>query len=125
VKPLLSLVPLMLAGTLLACPKEKATMGRPETSPPASSPASPAPPSAASAARSSTPSGAREREEACVDRWLSERKLDRYGSAEGTMYAGGTPLFDERTGEQVDRLDHIYRKHPDARAACAPGTGGR
>jgi hypothetical protein len=125
VKPLLPLVPLMLAGTLLACPKEKATMGRPESSLPASPAGSPAPPSVAATARSGPPSAAREREEACVDGWLSERKLDRYGSPEGTMYAGGTPLFDERTGEQVNRLDHIYRKHPEARAACAPGTGGR
>jgi len=100
-------------------------MGRPESPPPASPEVSPAPSSATSAAPSGTPSMAREREEACVDRWLSERKLDRYGSPEGTMYAGGTPLFNESTGEQIDRLDHIYRKHPEARAACAPGTGGR
>ncbi len=58
--------------------------------------------------------------EACVDRWLAERKLDRYGHAEGTMYTGGTPLFDERTGESTPRLVYVFRKHPEAHQACAP-----
>lgn len=88
--------------------------------PPPASPAASAPSPAASAVRAASSSEAdRAREEACVDRWLSERKLDRYGSPEGTMYAGGTPLFDERTGQRVDRLDYVYRKHPEARATCA------
>jgi hypothetical protein len=58
-------------------------------------------------------------EEACVDRWLAERSLDEYGSPRGTMYAGGTPLFDEATGKRQDRLEHIYSHHPEARAVCA------
>ena len=68
---------------------------------------------------------ARAREEQCVDRWLAERKLDPYGSPEGTMYAGGTPLFNEVTGRQIDRLDYIYRKHAEAKAACAPAPKKR
>jgi hypothetical protein len=67
---------------------------------------------------------ARAREEKCVDGWLAERKLDPYGSPAGTMYAGGTPLFNEATGRQIDRLDYIYRKHPEAKAACAPAPKG-
>lgn len=63
--------------------------------------------------------GPRAGELACVDRWLADHKLDRYGSPEGTMYAGGTPLFDERTGQTTDRLDHLYRVRPEARKACA------
>ncbi|MGA9521581.1 MAG: hypothetical protein WBV82_08965 [Myxococcaceae bacterium] len=59
--------------------------------------------------------------EACVDAWLNERKLDSYGHPEGTMYTGGTPLFDERTGEQKDRLEYVFGRHPEARAACTPG----
>lgn len=58
--------------------------------------------------------------ESCVDAWLSERSLDRYGHPQGTMYTGGTPLFDERTGESTPRLEYVFRKHPDAHAACAP-----
>lgn len=65
-------------------------------------------------------SASREAEEACVDKWLAERGLDPYGNPEGTMYAGGTPLFDERTGEQVDRLTYVYKRQPLARAACRP-----
>lgn len=65
--------------------------------------------------------------ESCVDRWLEARKLDRYGHEAGTMYAGGTPLFNEATGEARDRLEYIFERHPEARTACAPrdaGTGG-
>ena len=65
-------------------------------------------------------SASREAEEACVDKWLAERRLDPYGNPEGTMYAGGTPLFNERTGETVDRLDYVYKRQPLARTACRP-----
>ncbi|HVG57329.1 MAG TPA: hypothetical protein VNA24_02150 [Hyalangium sp.] len=65
----------------------------------------------------------RQAQESCVDKWLTEKKLDRYGNAEGTMYAGGTPLFDERTGESRDRLDFVYERQPEARKACAGAAG--
>jgi hypothetical protein len=55
-----------------------------------------------------------------VDKWLAERALDPYGNPGGTMYAGGTPLFDERTGETVDRLLYVYKRQPLAREACRP-----
>ncbi len=57
--------------------------------------------------------------EACVDRWLAERALDEYGSPQGTMYTGGTPLFDEATGKRTDRLEYVYSHHPDARKVCS------
>jgi len=41
------------------------------------------------------------------------------------MYAGGTPLFDEATGRRIDRLEYVYRKHPDAKTACAPAKKAR
>ncbi|WP_223646356.1 hypothetical protein [Corallococcus sp. EGB] len=56
--------------------------------------------------------------EACVDGWLKSRSLDRFGNAKGTMYAGGTPLFDERTGQSTDRLDYILARQPEAKKAC-------
>jgi hypothetical protein len=59
--------------------------------------------------------------EACIDAWLREKKLDPYGNPVGTMYAGGTPLFDERTGERKDRLNYVLEHQPDARRACADG----
>jgi hypothetical protein len=61
------------------------------------------------------PSPARE---ACVDRWLQEHKLDRYGNAEGTMYTGGSPLFNESTGETIERLAYVFQRQPDAQKAC-------
>jgi hypothetical protein len=61
--------------------------------------------------------------EACVDRWLEARELDMFGHPEGTMYAGGTPLFNEATGESRDRLEYVFGRHPEARKACAaPGA---
>lgn len=61
---------------------------------------------------------------ACVDRWLEAKQFDRYGSPAGTMYAGGTPLFDERTGTSTNRLDFVYGRHAEAKAACRPDAGG-
>jgi hypothetical protein len=34
------------------------------------------------------------------------------------MYTGGTPLFDERTGQTTDRMEYLLRKHPDLKQAC-------
>lgn len=68
--------------------------------------------------RGPPPPAGRAAEEACVDGWLKERGLDPYGSPEGTIYAGGTPLFDERTGQSTGRLEYVYRQHPLARQAC-------
>jgi hypothetical protein len=112
---------ILLGGWLLACPKEEAVKGTPA---PSAAPTVSTSSTAASppAGEDGMPKASRDRaqEEACVDRWLAQRKLDPYGNEEGMMYAGGTPLFDERTGRTTDRLEYVYRKHPEARAACAP-----
>jgi len=79
----------------------------------------------ANKSKTSSAKAARAREEKCLDRWLAERKLDPYGMPEGTMYAGGTPLFDEATGRRIDRLEYVYRKHPEAKTACAPAKKAR
>jgi len=54
----------------------------------------------------------------CVDKWLQDNHMDQYGNKAGTMYAGGTPLFDETTGTTTDRLEYIYKNHPEAKTAC-------
>jgi hypothetical protein len=72
--------------------------------------------------RNHPPSAAQAGPEACVDRWLESRGLDPYGMPKGTVYAGGSPLFDEQTGERGDRLEFVFFHHPEAREACAPGT---
>ena len=48
-----------------------------------------------------------------IDRWLKQQGLNQYGDPQGTMYAGGTPLFDEATGERTDRLDYLLHKFPN------------
>jgi len=57
-------------------------------------------------------------QETCMDKWLKGKKLDRYGHPEGTMYAGGSPIFNEMTGESRERLDYVYERQPDAKKAC-------
>jgi hypothetical protein len=66
---------------------------------------------------------ARAAQEACVDKWLTGKKLDRYGHPEGTMFAGGSPLFNEQTGETTDRLDYVYKRQPEAKKTCAVAAG--
>mmetsp|Transcript_15163 Transcript_15163/g.18464 ORF Transcript_15163/g.18464 Transcript_15163/m.18464 type:complete len:287 (-) Transcript_15163:18-878(-) len=48
-----------------------------------------------------------------ADKWLAERKLNSYGDPESTMYMGGSPLFNESTGESKDRYKHLKEKYTD------------
>ncbi len=48
-----------------------------------------------------------------VDKWLEGNDFNKFGDALGTMYAGGTPLFNEATGEIKDRFEYIMEKIPD------------
>lgn len=50
-----------------------------------------------------------------IDAWLTQHadSLNRYGDPKNTVYAGGTPLFNEATGQRIDRYDYIVSKHPD------------
>lgn len=50
-------------------------------------------------------------ERAMIEFWLKEEGLNTYGDPDGTMYIGGTPLFDEATGKQKDRFMYIVEKH--------------
>lgn len=54
-----------------------------------------------------------------IDRWIAENDLNRYGDPKGTVYLGGTPLFDEKIGRYVDRYEYIYLNHPDIRKLLA------
>lgn len=56
--------------------------------------------------------------EACVDAWLRERGLNDFGDPPDTMYAGGTPLFDEATGTRRERIPYVLARHPELAAAC-------
>ena len=61
----------------------------------------------------------------CVDAELQKRGLDKYGNDPGTMYPGGTPLFDEATGQRKDRTAYVYAHRPEIAAACGAPDGGR
>lgn len=50
-----------------------------------------------------------------IDRWIKENGRNPYGDPPDTMYAGGTPLFDERTGRMKDKYEYILEKHPELR----------
>ena len=59
------------------------------------------------------PAGISEEEKAQIEAWILENNFNKYGDPEGTMYTGGTPLFDERTGQGTDQYEYILKKHPD------------
>ena len=42
-----------------------------------------------------------------IDAWIKRNNLDMVGNPIGTMYTGGTPLFDENTGMSIDRYVYI------------------
>jgi hypothetical protein len=50
-----------------------------------------------------------------IERWIKENDRNPYGDPKGTVYAGGTPLFDERSGRSRDRFEYILEKHPELR----------
>jgi hypothetical protein len=60
----------------------------------------------------------------CVDRELEKRGLDHYGNAPGTMYPGGTPLFDEKSGKRSDRTQYVYARHPEIATVCGSADAG-
>jgi len=50
-----------------------------------------------------------------IDDWLGAYadSLNDYGDPKGTMYAGGTPLFNETQGKPITKYEYIVAKHPD------------
>jgi len=48
-----------------------------------------------------------------IDTWIAENNLNQYGDPKGTMYPGGTPLFNETTKKKISRYEYIIKKHPD------------
>ncbi len=48
-----------------------------------------------------------------IEKWLNENNLNRYGDPMDTFYTGGTPLFNEMTGESKERFQYILEKTPD------------
>jgi len=107
----------LLAVLLLGCPDRR---GAPQAAPGAARPES-GPSSAGAGSSVEASSSWTTAEEACVGRWLAAQKLDPYGNPEGTMYAGGTPLFDEASGRRLSRQSYLAAHRPEALRACLPG----
>eukprot|EP01083_Nonionella_stella_P023290 64413_1 len=61
-----------------------------------------------------------------ADQWLETMDLNQYGDSKDTMYMGGSPLFNEMTGVQTDRLEYLEAKFPqkpwDQASAAATAT---
>lgn len=55
-----------------------------------------------------------------IDGWIRKEKRNEFGDPKGTVYAGGTPLFDMRSGKTRDRYEHILDKHPELRVGKRP-----
>ncbi len=47
-----------------------------------------------------------------IESWIRDEDRNEYGDPADTVYAGGTPLFDERTGQTRDKYEYILAKHP-------------
>lgn len=52
-------------------------------------------------------------EKQAIDAWIAANGLNKFGDEATLMYAGGTPLFDERTGTTKDRYAYIVSRHED------------
>jgi len=48
-----------------------------------------------------------------IETWIIKNGLNQFGDPTGTVYAGGTPLINPKTGANIDRMDYILQKHPD------------
>ena len=53
-----------------------------------------------------------EDQEDLARKWLEGKGLNEFGDPTGTMYMGGTPLFDEMTGESRSLISHLKQKFP-------------
>jgi hypothetical protein len=47
-----------------------------------------------------------------IDAWLQTNNLNQYGDPKDIAYIGGSPLFNETTGETIDKYDYILSKNP-------------
>ncbi|DAZ98592.1 TPA: hypothetical protein N0F65_001011, partial [Lagenidium giganteum] len=52
-------------------------------------------------------------EKALIDAWIVKAHRNKYGDDPDMYYTGGTPLFDESTGENIDLYTYIIEQHPD------------
>lgn len=58
-----------------------------------------------------SPVSAQERQQ--IDQWIKKNDLNQFGDSKDTVYAGGTPLFNEATGQTMDKYVYILKLHSD------------
>jgi hypothetical protein len=61
--------------------------------------------------------------QSCLDRELAAKGLNQFGDPPGTMYPGGTPLFDEKTGRSTPREQYVFAHRPEIAHACGADGG--
>jgi hypothetical protein len=61
----------------------------------------------------SKPGQISEMEKEKIQEWIKENDLNKYGDPQNTLYAGGTPLYNEGTGETIDLYEYILSNHPE------------
>jgi len=55
-----------------------------------------------------------------IDLWIERNGLNLYGDPQGTLYIGGTPLFDEASGKLWDRYELVLARHPELTDGLCP-----
>lgn len=60
----------------------------------------------------SSPSVISETDKKLIDNWIKKNNLNDYGDPQDTIYAGGTPLFDQASGKMIDKYEYIVERHP-------------
>ena len=48
-----------------------------------------------------------------IENWIKDEGLNRYGDQEDTYYTGGTPLFNEASGETIERFEYIIENNKE------------
>lgn len=61
--------------------------------------------------------------QSCLDRELQAKGLNQFGDPPDTVYAGGTPLFDEKTGRSTPREQYVFSRRPEIARACGADGG--
>jgi len=66
-----------------------------------------------------------DKEKAAVEEWLGKNKINEVGGKMGTMYTGGTPLFNEQTGETLNRFEYLFKKFPELKDIIKTAVTGK
>lgn len=90
----------------------KSTETTKNTTPPTTTTTTPAPDSNPPIADSDLGCGLSEVEKYNIEKWIKDTDRNYYGDPSDTYYTGGTPLFNEMTGQTTERCQYILNNHP-------------